>query len=116
VNTNVSKHCCCNISDVGALTPACALPSCSGPIPQQWQNTTRPDINDTRLSNFVYDIDLSGNLLTGSLPTIIGGRDAVHTLRLLNLRRNRFTGRVRGHEPLIHTVKTAVAARDRCRR
>jgi hypothetical protein len=85
------------MSAVAELTPACTLLSCSGRIPEQWQNTTRPDINSTQLSNNVVDFDLSGNALTGSLPGIIGGPQVIHTLRNLNLRQNEFTGRVSGH-------------------
>jgi hypothetical protein len=92
------KHCCCNCFGCAVVvTHTCLHLSCSGPVPQQWQNTTRPDITNTRLSNSIYDVDLSGNLLSGSLPAIIGGPDAIHTLRSLNLRNNKFTGRVSGH-------------------
>jgi hypothetical protein len=69
------------------------MPPCSGAIPLQWQNTTRQDVK-TVLPGNITDIDLSGNLLSGSLPAIIGGNNVIHTLRNLRLQHNKFTGRV----------------------
>ncbi|WIA41427.1 hypothetical protein OEZ86_005009 [Tetradesmus obliquus] len=73
--------------------PAIGICGISGPIPQQWRNTTRKDVA-TELPNFLSDINLSGNLLSGSLPEIIGGNGVIFNLRNLQLQRNRFTGRV----------------------
>jgi hypothetical protein len=91
-------------STVGALTHACTLLSFSGPIPQLWQNITRQDINGTQLPNKLAFIDLSGNILTGSLPAIIGGPGVINTLESLILANNKFTGRVSGHVPPIFFV------------
>ncbi|WIA41425.1 hypothetical protein OEZ86_005008 [Tetradesmus obliquus] len=75
-----------------------AIGSCgiSGPIPQQWKYPPRRDVNTTvaRLPNGLSYIDLSGNMLTGSLPAIIGGIGFNRNLRYMYLQRNKFTGRV----------------------
>lgn len=93
-------RCCCYLHILRCcLRPLQLLPAllctCSGPIPQQWRNTTRKDVA-TELPNFLSDINLSGNLLSGSLPEIIGGNGVIFNLRNLQLQRNRFTGRVSG--------------------
>jgi hypothetical protein len=48
----------------------------------------------TQLPRFLDDIDLSGNLLSGSLPDVIGGNDVIYHLHSLQLQHNKFTGRV----------------------
>ncbi|WIA36815.1 hypothetical protein OEZ86_008070 [Tetradesmus obliquus] len=73
--------------------PIIGMCGISGIIPQEWKNVSRTDIA-AELPHFLSHIDLSGNLLSGSLPEIIGGNDVIYNLRYLYLERNKFTGRV----------------------
>ncbi|WIA21131.1 hypothetical protein OEZ85_005443 [Tetradesmus obliquus] len=73
--------------------PAIGACGISGSIPKQWMNRTRQDTR-THLPGGLSNIDLSGNLLSGSLPEIIGGNDVIYNLTYLYLQHNKFTGRV----------------------
>ncbi|WIA41421.1 hypothetical protein OEZ86_005004 [Tetradesmus obliquus] len=98
---------------LGFRDPVIGTCGISGPVPQEWQNTLRRD-TATQLPQFLTNIDLSGNLLSGSLPEIIGGERAIHSMRNLQLQRNRFTGYVPEAwaklEPLDEKGRTVIQA------
>jgi hypothetical protein len=59
----------------------------------------------TWLPQYISDLDLSGNVLTGTLPAIIGGDSSRLLLRFLKLQHNKFTGRVSGRTPQVYNAK-----------